>query len=238
MSNLHTLGTGIQCYQTQFKGRLPWEGYAEGDRPVRHLGPWEDPSQWFNAAAAYAGHTAYCKLQEADQDGQKRLPCDGDESLFVCPDSAPAVPGPKDDLVQDGYFMLWGTNQAGTQLQRRKTFWSYGFNTQLDGGIEDRHVGRRTYIPMASIPQPVETPILVEKLMRPDEFDPPFLTSVGQGEVSWREFTTRHSAGGFLLFLDNHVGYFTREELANPPGAPDDYNQPGKVIWNPAGKSQ
>ena len=43
MSNLHTLGIGVHCYQTEFGGILPWEGYAEGDRPIRHLGPWEDP---------------------------------------------------------------------------------------------------------------------------------------------------------------------------------------------------
>ncbi len=235
MTNLHTLGIGVHCYQTEFAGILPWEGYAEGDRPIRHVGPWEDPSQWFNATPAYAGYSAYCELQRAAIAGGKPLPRDGDRSLFVCPDSAPAVAGFEDDLVEDGYFMLWGTDLAGIQLDRRKTFWSYAYNTKLDAMVEDRHERERVSLSIEKVGCTSEVPILVEKLMRPDEIDPPFPTSVGQAATAWSEFTTRHRGGGFLLFLDNHVGYLTRAELVNAPHAPMDYNQPGKVIWNPGG---
>jgi prepilin-type N-terminal cleavage/methylation domain-containing protein/prepilin-type processing-associated H-X9-DG protein len=237
-TNLRTLGLGMQMYSNQFSGALPWEGYAEGDRPIRHLGPWEDPSQWFNAAPAYAGQTAYCQQQADDAAGVKRLPRDGDSSLFVCPESGPAVAGPKDDLVTDGYLMLWGMNATSTQTERRKTFWCYGYNTQLDGGVEDRHSNARVTLYRAGFTHSSEVPLLIEKLMRPKEFDPPFASGVGQGEVSWREFTTRHNGGGFILFLDGHVGYLKRNEVINAPRAPDDYNQPGVVIWNPIGVSQ
>jgi len=124
MNNLHALGLAVHCYEAAYKDVLPWEGYAEGDRPIRHLGRWEDSSQWFNACLTYAGYPAYCKMQKADMAGRSRLPREGDQSLLVCPESAPAVAGPKDDLVKDGYFMLWGLNAEGTGLDRRRTFWS------------------------------------------------------------------------------------------------------------------
>jgi len=233
MTNLYTLGVGVQCYQAEFRGILPWEGYAEGDRMIRHLGRGEDASQWFNAAPVRVGRPAYCKMQAADLAGGPRLPRNGDKSFFVCPQSAPAAAGPKDDLVVDGYFMLWGLNVTATALDRRKTFWSYGYNTELDAGYEDRHEDKR--VCLADIKRISEVPILVEKLMRPDEYNPPFPTAVGQAAVSWKEFTTRHNGGGFILFLDNHVRFFTRKELLAAPNAPLDFNQPGKVIWNPGG---
>jgi prepilin-type processing-associated H-X9-DG protein len=237
INNLHLLGTGIHCYQSEYGGTLPWEGFAEGDRPIRYLGPWEDTSLWFNAAPEYAGQKAYCKLQQAALSGKGHLPRDGDSGVFVCPESSPAMAGPKDDLVTDGYFMLWGLNTEGTKLDRRKTFWSYAFNTQLDGAVEDRHTGCRTYISNTSIRCLSATVVLSEKLMRPDEFDPLFASSVGQGETSWKEFTTRHDKGGMLLFLDNHVAYFTRQALTSGPNIPEDYNLPGQVVWNPKGYS-
>ena len=131
--------------------------------------------------------------------------------------------------------MLWGTNATVTQLERRKTFWSHAYNTKLDGMVEDRHSRDRVCLQIAKVQPVSDVPILAEKLMRPDEHDPPFSTSVGQAATSWKEFTTRHDGGGFLLFLDNHVGSFKRKELIEAPYAPDDYNQPGKVIWNPGG---
>ena len=121
MNNLQVLGLGAHAYETAFRGVLPWEGYAEGDRPIRHLGPWEDASQWFNACSTYAGYPSYAKMQRTDLAGGQRLPRDGDTSHFVCSEANPAAPGPVDDLVQDGYFMLWGLNAAGTGLDRRKT---------------------------------------------------------------------------------------------------------------------
>ncbi|HTZ19981.1 MAG TPA: hypothetical protein VMC06_03790, partial [Opitutaceae bacterium] len=217
------------------KDILPWEGYAEGDRPIRSVGIWEEPSVWFNSCLTYAGLPAYSKLQLAEMGGGKPLPRDGDQHLMVCPDANPAASGPKDDLVVDGYFMMWGLTADGLHPERRKTYWSYGYNTQLDEGVEDRHSSRR--VSLGNFKRICEIPILVEKIMRPDEYDPPygpFMSSVCQSEVSWHEFTTRHNKGGHLLFLDNHVAYFTLQQILNAPRAPDDYNQPGKVIWNPA----
>lgn len=236
MANMHQLGMGMQIYAQRWKGILPWDGYAEGDRPGRHVGRWSEPSVWFNAAAALGGTKAYVDQQLDDLAGRAPLPKAGDKSMFVCPEATDAVAGAKDDLVTDGYFMLWGQNDAGL-LERRKTFMCYGYNTQLDGGIEDRNVDHRVNLVVTHILRPSVTALLIEKLMRPKEYDPPFDSGVGQQQISWKEFTTRHDGGGFILFADNHVGYFKRTELLDPPNAPRDYNQYNKVIWNPRGPS-
>lgn len=237
MNNLRNLGLGGQNYATQSDCVLPWEGYAEGDRPSRHLGPWSDPSQWFNACLSYGGLPSYVAMQQRDAAGETVLPRDGDDFVFVCPDSSPAEGNfTRGDLVTDGYFMLYGKNDDGS-LSRRKTFWSYAFNTQLDGGVEDRHEDERPLIRIENIPQPAVTVFLVEKVMRPDEITPRFNSSIGQAEVSSKEFTARHQGGGMLLFLDNHVDFFTRQEIRDFDGYVNDYNQPGKVVWDPAGRS-
>ncbi|HSI37195.1 MAG TPA: DUF1559 domain-containing protein [Tepidisphaeraceae bacterium] len=238
MNNLRQLGVGAAGYASDYHGVIPWEGYAEGDRQIRHVGWWGDPAQWFNAMLKYAGQTPYFDQQEADAAGMRRLPQSGDTSLMICPEAGPPVAGPKDDLVTDGYLMLWGCDPFYTTPDRRKTYWCYGYNTQLDAGVEDRNVGHRVTLRATAVKGASEAVLLVEKLMAPGEFDPPFSSGVGQGEVSWKEFTTRHDGGGFLLFLDGHVSYFKRDEVINGPGAPDDRNQPGKIIWNPGGKSQ
>lgn len=240
MNNLRTLGVGMQVYVTDSKGILPWDGYAEGDRSVRPVGFWNDPSLWFNAAPKGGGRITYFDAQQTDAAGGPRLPKSGDKGLFVCPEASDAAPGPKDDVVEDGYFMMWGWDPdafPAQNPQRRKTYWCYGFNTQLDGGVEDRHSDTRISIQISRIKKPSETVLLVEKLMTPNEFSPPFSSSVAQGQLSWREFTTRHEGGGFILFADNHVGYFKRKEIVNPPNLPFDYNQPGKIIWNPFGNA-
>ncbi len=233
MTNLHGMGIGVDGYSSTYNGILPWEGYAEGDRPIRHVGRWEDSSQWFNAIPEFAGYPTYSEMQEKDRLRQNPLPKDGDKSILVCTESNPAEPGPEDDLVQDGYFMLWGLEITGQRLDRRKTYWSFGYNTELDAGVEDRHLHKQVYL--TSIKRASETAILSEKIMSPNEYEPPFLSSVGQSAVSWKEFTTRHDGGGGILFLDSHVEYFKRSELVNAPHAPSDFNQPGKVIWNPGG---
>ncbi len=238
MNNMRTMGTSFQIYTNDSKGILPWDCYAEGDRPIRHVGPWEDSMQWFNVAPTYAGQPSYNEQQLADIAGTTRLPNWRNSGLFVCPCSDPpgGVSG-TGDLVTDGYFMLWGCDVTGTIPVRRKTFWSYGYNTQLDQGVEDRHINDRVLMPITMFPQPTATVVLIEKLMRPDEYKPYFNSDVGQAQVSWKEFTTRHEGGGFLLFLDNHVNFFQRSEILGAPNAPSDYNQPGRLVWNPGAPS-
>lgn len=231
MNNLRQLGTGAAIYASECKGWMPWEGYAEGDRPARHVGPWEDPATWFNACPRFARLPQYCDVQDAAATGGARVPKSGDKGLFVCPEAGDASPG-KDDLVGDGYFLLWGLDANGTSVTR-PTFWCYGYNTQLDGGVEDRHVDYRVQVNLPRIRYSSRTAFLVEKLMRPQEFSPMFSSSVGQQEVSYKEFTTRHRQGGFILFLDFHVGWLSRQDVINAPNAPNSFDQFDKIIWNP-----
>ncbi len=243
MGNMHLLGTGFQSYMAEFEGTLPWDNYAEGDRPSRSVGPWEEPSQWFNAGPVYAGLPSYASLQLTDAAGGAPLAKSGGRSPFICPEAGePAIGGPG-DAVQDGYFLTWGRNADDSASVQRKTYWSYAFNTQLDGAVEDRafsdgqHQSRKVFQKSTNIPRWSEAVVLIEKLLRPDEFSPPSNSNICQGQCSWSDFTTRHRKGGYLLFLDNHVEFFTRKQITEPPGAPGDYNFGGRVLWNPFGAS-
>jgi prepilin-type N-terminal cleavage/methylation domain-containing protein/prepilin-type processing-associated H-X9-DG protein len=239
MNNLRQLGIGSQAYAATFRGILPWEGYAEGDRPIRHLGWWEDPATWFNAAPQYAKSPRYCDLQAQALAGGRPLPKSGDKSLFVCPLAGPAAVGPQDDAEEDGYFLLWGTDEAGAP-DRRRTYWCYGYNTQLDGGVEDRNSDHRIVVNLARLRRPSEVVLLAEKIMQPGEVTPKFMSSVGQQEVSWREFPSRHNGGGYVLLTDGHVAWCRRKDVVYPKPRPDglaDHNLYGSLVWNPAGMS-
>lgn len=232
-NNLRTFGLGFINYAGQFDGVLPWDGWAEGDREERHLGRWDDPMTWFNCGPTYSGHLGYDAQQKAALAGGPPLPRMGQTGMFVCPEAGEPVSGPQDDLIIDGYLMLWGLDENNIAV-RRPTYWCYAYNTQLDGGLEDRHVNYRVCFRAYQFKQPSETVLLLEKLMRPKEFTPPFQTGIGQQQAAWKEFTTRHKGGGFLLFVDGHVGYFKRKEVLKV-SQQFNYNQPTRIIWNPFG---
>jgi len=235
MNNLRNLGMGAQLYQNSFEGALPWEGYAEGDRPIRSVGYWGEPTAWFNSMPAYAGQDSYATLLDRDIAGVAPMPHSGGKNILICPEAGEPFGNGPADLVQDGCFMMYGTDQQGNVV-RNKTYWCYGFNTQLDNGVENRN-SPPTYhvtVKMQQIPTPSTTILLAEKLMRADELRPAYNSNVCQSIVSWREFTTRHNGGGFLLFLDNHVSFFTRQQVLTTPSA-SDMNQPGSIVWNPGG---
>jgi prepilin-type processing-associated H-X9-DG protein len=61
-----------------------------------------------------------------------------------------------------------------------------------------------------------------------------------QSKGSWARFTTRHSDGGNLLFVDGHVEYAKYRDVVTPLILPAggnnniaNWNHPGKWIWNP-----
>lgn len=54
----------------------------------------------------------------------------------------------------------------------------------------------------------------------------------------WQRFPARHNKGGYLLFADGHVSWFSQKEVVLAPGLSEnpqrlDMNQPGKMVWNP-----
>jgi prepilin-type processing-associated H-X9-DG protein len=81
-----------------------------------------------------------------------------------------------------------------------------------------------------------EVALMVEKMINFQEAAPLFVPpSIDRAKTIWNRFSARHNRGGHILFADGHVAWFSFAELMNAPNAPSDYNQPGKVIWNPYG---
>jgi len=61
-----------------------------------------------------------------------------------------------------------------------------------------------------------------------------------QPKGAWQRFTTRHSDGGNILFIDGHVEYAKYRDVVTPSKMPvggnnnqGDWNIPGKLVWNP-----
>lgn len=231
MSNLRQFGLGFQMYANDSKGVMPWEGYGDGDKATKPIADWDDPALWVNAVPVRINNKSYYEMQQEDASHQSALPATGTNSLFVCPEASQAVAGPG-DTVTDGYFMMYGqtegspTPPTGT-VDQRKVYWCYVFNSKLNNTSYS--------LKMSQIRQSSEVPLLVEKMMVPGEIQPAYNDDLCRGKTTWTRFTARHRGGGFLLFVDGHVDFFTRNELVNAPGIPLDYNQPGKVIWNPFG---
>jgi prepilin-type N-terminal cleavage/methylation domain-containing protein/prepilin-type processing-associated H-X9-DG protein len=116
--------------------------------------------------------------------------------------------------------------------QPRKVYWCYVVNSKLDNTM--------TFPKLASFRPAALVPLLVEKMMSPLEVNPPYNGSIARGKTTWTRFTGRHKGGGYLLFCDGHVGYFTSAQLCpggnannTAPGNNPAYNLPGSVIWDP-----
>jgi prepilin-type processing-associated H-X9-DG protein len=68
-----------------------------------------------------------------------------------------------------------------------------------------------------------------------------FLKDVSQLKAKWNRFTTRHRKGGYLLFADGHVAWFSWLQIQpiqvhNSQGYVTTANQPDQgLIWNPLG---
>jgi prepilin-type processing-associated H-X9-DG protein len=131
---------------------------------------------------------------------------------------------------------------------QRKEFLCYLYNSKLNDSVNTPPVGGSPYgIPNLKITQfksSSEVALMVEAMVTPGERlknDPVLLQtdSLVRIKTAWTRFSSRHNGGGNILFVDGHVGYFTRKDLLyNPPAlSTGDYNYYGKVIWNPLGPS-
>lgn len=233
-NNLRQFGVALQMYANQNDGWSPTEGYGDGTTQAKASDRWDNPMFWPNALPPMIGELPYYEEQQLDSAGQRRLPKAGDKSLWVCPSASDAVAGApaSGDTATDGYFMIWGWAESnplppppsGPRVQR-KTYWCYVWNSKLNNSSP--------FLKIARVRKSSVTPILIEKMMNPGE-DPSFVEPLARSKTAWTRFTTRHRGGGFMLFLDGHVGFRTRKEVyqAQPNG---DFNQPALVIWNPFG---
>jgi prepilin-type N-terminal cleavage/methylation domain-containing protein/prepilin-type processing-associated H-X9-DG protein len=196
----------------------------------------------------------------------------GKNNIFVCPmagnagslcptELLPATPA----QVPDGsYFYLNCVDQnipssrASPHLAV-KSFMSYVYNsmlfTQLNTGVTVSAI-------KISMLRPASSCILMlEKLSNPSEYNGSptgqqymaadmsngqFVGNCGQLKANWKRFTTKHRQGGYLLFCDGHVAWYSWLDVnypqlhpTFPPPTRSAYingNQPViGLIWNPLG---
>ena len=89
-SNLRQWGEAFHMYASQYRGTMPADG-DDGDVPGKPVGHWDDSSLWFNALSPMVAQKPYYQQQDDDTAKIKRLPIEGDNSLFVCPDTSIAM---------------------------------------------------------------------------------------------------------------------------------------------------
>jgi prepilin-type processing-associated H-X9-DG protein len=176
---------------------------------------------------------------QAEDQAQHNLPKETDNSYFVCPSASEAVVNALGDVVEDGYYKMWGW-PVGTDpyaptgaADQRKVYWCYVINSKLDNNSPGASTSSHPFLKISMLRKSTEIPLLVEKLMRGAETTPSYTDTLMRGKTTYTRFAGRHRGGGYLLFVDGHVGFFTRAELLSFPLTAIDGNIPGKVIWNP-----
>jgi prepilin-type N-terminal cleavage/methylation domain-containing protein/prepilin-type processing-associated H-X9-DG protein len=199
------------------------------------------------------------------------LPTYGKNNIFICPMAGP--PGtaintstgqPYDTLSADGqYFLLdcIDTNNPKTRSKPYatvKSYFSYVMNSMLFTTTNDGTT--YTGMKMSQLRPASSVILLVEKLAGPLEYSDQhasatsqyggasvtsqgYTNNIAQPKANWKRFTTRHRDGGFLLFADGHVAWYSwydvnYPQLNPPPLTPllINGNQPDKgLVWNPLG---
>ena len=139
------------------------------------------------------------------------------------------------DPKTGNYYLMYFANDAG-QPEQRPVYVCYGINSKLtDTTLTDPNA-----VPSAKLGQlrPASfVALMVEKRMAASELattDPNYVVSLAHIKVTWKRFAARHNKGGNILFADGHVQWVSNQD-ANTTGSPNDWNQPGKLIWNPFG---
>ncbi|MGA2230305.1 MAG: DUF1559 domain-containing protein [Tepidisphaeraceae bacterium] len=169
------------------------------------------------------------------------------------------------------YYTLHGVDAAMQPKTRASPYYefpsymSYVFNSQIFTTLDppdgrDLNLGHYNW--KMSMLRPASSCILmVEKMAAPQEYHPGildegalnidqgttvvnssgFLKDVSQLKAKWNRFTTRHRKGGYLLFADGHVAWFSWLQIQpiqvhNSQGYVTTANQPDQgLIWNPLG---
>lgn len=125
--------------------------------------------------------------------------------------------------------------------QPRKTFICYAMNNRLFGANVFK--GK-----MGQVRDAAGTVLVLEKRTGAAETnaaDDAYYASVGgsPGAITgsflgrfkgdWRRLSTRHSQGGYLLFVDGHVNLYTLRDVITPRKIGiKDWNKPGQMIWD------
>jgi prepilin-type N-terminal cleavage/methylation domain-containing protein/prepilin-type processing-associated H-X9-DG protein len=263
-NNLRQWGAGFQAYANVNAFAAPLDGPDGSDTKTNCIGVSSKAPKvsnlpdllgidsnylWYNGIAGQIG-ASYYSLLVADAQGKQKLPSWGDNSIFVCPAAEQITATNGDFETPDGrYFLYWATDSTGvlgskTTAFQAKNYFSYAYNSKLLTKSSAAYKITQMH-PSAECVLMIERAVTLGEVMPPyvhaDQTYGNFATfplatkQMGQPKAAWNRFTTRHRNGGFILFLDGHVGYFTCQELNDIPGAftsPQNFNQPGKVVWN------
>ena len=147
------------------------------------------------------------------------------------------------------------TDVAGGVAVSRNVYTSYGLNSQLVATLNSTgtKLGR---IKQSQLRPAADIALIVEKRMNPGELPAAIATAYGfppsgndlasrrlaRIKASWTYFSGRHRNGGNILMADGHVQWYSMQEICLPPGYTSaaitpafDFNQPGKIIWDPFG---
>jgi prepilin-type processing-associated H-X9-DG protein/prepilin-type N-terminal cleavage/methylation domain-containing protein len=259
-SNMRQIGQGFMIYAAANGGALPAVG-EDGDQSEPLLLPdrrgWESEMLWINAISKAIMGKTYDQIQIDATNGHGRIPIDGDHHVLVCPSAPPAggsVGGHDSDEMKDGYFLMHGyVNRAGSLSDElRKSFICYAMNYRLFSNKKHPVVGVDVVAGKITKLRPAADVVLVfEKRTNAGEAKPAdeqYYAGVGgnPGDLidqhlgrfkgDWRRFSTRHNKGGNILFADGHVDHRTFRQVLTPAAqGVDDWNKPGKAIWNVTG---
>jgi prepilin-type N-terminal cleavage/methylation domain-containing protein/prepilin-type processing-associated H-X9-DG protein len=167
-------------------------------------------------------------------------------------------------------FMLYGTDSSGTLGSKTTPFQaeftcSYGFNSQLQsfkypGNAYTSPILSGTSVKMSQCRPGDKVVIMEDKIMTYGEYAIPAVqqysadsATIGSninasgdtGVMCWpvvdiKRFSTRHNAGGNMLFADGHVDWYSWVDaqggpINNSSPASWDINQYNKMIWCPYG---
>ncbi|MGA2499349.1 MAG: DUF1559 domain-containing protein [Tepidisphaeraceae bacterium] len=255
-SNLRQLGIGFAMYAHEYKDWLPWTGNSDGNATSNPIGPWDDTAYWANSAPKIVGKKSYYELQQQAAAGGMPLAKADANNLMVCPSAGMAASVSSSDIVNpDGTFTMYGNapgsppqyllnGAAAGAVSGQPVYWCYVINSKLDNSLGNISVGlndgvvKTGFLKLPELRQSSLTVLLVEKIMQSGETNPPYTSPIARGKTTYTRFTARHNNGGYLLFADGHVGWFSWAELQpqNATGLSMNNaagNLPNKVIWDP-----
>ncbi len=165
------------------------------------------------------------------------------------------------------YFTVYGHNRTTNPnpgSDARPFLVCYQWNSKLktndpnsnlyNGGV-DSATNNAACPNMSTVAQFANLVLMSEKRIRQDELKPTdpenpsaqidsslnyYYYPLGQAKGAWQRFTTRHSDGGNILFIDGRVEYAKYRDVVTPSKPPTggntntaDWNQVSKFVWNP-----
>ena len=238
---------------------------TDGDRAARPLGWWDDPGLWINAVSTTFVRKSYSRLQLENATTALPNYTTGKSALVCPMANEPGAGNktPEDQLnpAWPGYHQMWGIDTpipnppntttdisaAPGAVSARRVYTCYAMNSFLNSDAKHRPVKQSQLRPSADIV------LVLERRMNLGEVPAAVSTAYGSPKsndlpsrrlnrikAKWDYAAGRHRKGGFYLMADGHVQWFAMSEVALPPGytassTTADFNQPGRIIWNPFG---